>query len=147
MPTGHYQRPSLAERFRAKYVVDPSTGCWMWIMKTAAHPRTRPTIKDGPTIKLAYRVSWEMHRGPIPDGLNVCHRCDRPWCVNPDHLFVGTQAENLADMCRKGRHVKAHVIAPEWREKIRTEPELPVWAVAMWFGVSQKTIRNIRRGL
>lgn len=53
----------------------------------------------------AHRVAWEVRNGPIPDGLVVCHKCDTPNCVNPDHLFVGTKADNNHDMIRKGRHV------------------------------------------
>lgn len=52
----------------------------------------------------AHVVSWEMENGPVPDGLNVLHRCDNPPCYQVDHLFVGTQAENVADMIAKGRH-------------------------------------------
>ena len=53
----------------------------------------------------AHRYSWEIHKGPIPDGLFVLHRCDVPACVNPSHLFLGNNQENVDDMMNKGRHV------------------------------------------
>lgn len=75
-------------------------GCWLatrclnykgYCVVTKAHIR-------------AHRISWEHHFGPIPDGLLVLHSCDVPNCVNPNHLFLGTNADNMADKMRKGRH-------------------------------------------
>lgn len=59
---------------------------------------------SGRGVSLAHRVSWELHRGPITNGLHVLHSCDNPCCVNPDHLRLGTNYENKMDSVRKGRH-------------------------------------------
>lgn len=90
---------TLPERFWSK--VEKAEGCWLW---TAYRDDDGyGSIRVGRKAELAHRVAWWLTNGPIPPGLHVLHRCDRPECVNPDHLFLGTQLDNVVDMYRKGR--------------------------------------------
>lgn len=75
-------------------------GCWKWSgAKIKGYGRLFVAGKH----KYAHRLSWEIHFGPIPNGMMVCHRCDNPECSNPDHLFLGTAADNMQDKMKKGR--------------------------------------------
>lgn len=88
-------------------VIRPELGpCWEWT--GYRNPLGYGQIRMGPVetgkrTKLVHRVAWEMERGPIPDGLCACHKCDNPSCVRVEHLFLGTRAENNYDRDAKGR--------------------------------------------
>ena len=81
--------------------VDKSSGCWLWLLSTLPHGYG--SIKVEGKTKRVHRVYWEELNGPIPEGYGVCHTCDNPPCVRLDHLFLGTQYDNLQDMKQKGR--------------------------------------------
>lgn len=91
---------TLQERFDEKYTPEPTSGCWLWTdsLDRAGYGNLRML-----RLVKAHRVSWALHRGALPDGLHVLHKCDVPACVNPDHLFLGNQADNMIDMASKGR--------------------------------------------
>jgi hypothetical protein len=105
-------------RFWRKVAVGESEGdCWLWTGATSDYGHgVMQRGRRGEGQIRAHRFSWEIHFGPIPEGMIVCHRCDVPQCVNPHHLFIGTKADNSRDMARKDR----------WRNQ--TRPKEPAHA-------------------
>ena len=87
-------------RFWAK--VCKTNGCWTWT--ASKNPHGYGQIRLSGKLTLAHRVSWTIHNGVIPEGLFVLHICDNPPCVRPDHLFLGTQKDNIRDAVAKKRH-------------------------------------------
>lgn len=109
---------AILHRIISRCKVNLETGCWEF---QGARIDGYGRIKIKGKTAGVHRVAWEAFNGPVPQGLFVCHHCDNPPCVNPDHLFVGTNRDNMVDMCEKGRNgMQGH---PE-RHVFRLHPEL-----------------------
>lgn len=101
----------LLDRFNASYTPEPFSGCWLWdAVCYRDHSQTKPSHwvnsfrpminRKGKTV-LASRIAYELFVGPIPHGALICHRCNTPLCVNPDHLYAGSAKTNAADRIAK----------------------------------------------
>lgn len=97
--------PNPHERFARKWTPEPNTGCWLWAGGTDSFGYG--FFRHAGEVT-AHRVSYTLHIAPIPKGLHVLHKCDVPECVNPAHLFLGTQIDNMKDCARKGRTQRAN---------------------------------------
>lgn len=123
---------------------DPNSGCWLWAgaMDHGYGRIYRRGERKGPIY--THRLSWMLHRGPIPPGLFVCHKCDTPACCNPAHLFVGTQKQNMQDMFAKGRHDgHGQKLSDEAVRHIRRDPR-PYREIGADFGVSGSTAWRVK---
>lgn len=105
---GPKRRP-LEDRFWEK--VEKTEGCWLWTAANGGPGKYGQFAIHAHYHEGAHRVSYVLNVGPIPEGMGVLHRCDVPLCVRPDHLFLGTAADNIADMLAKGRRHSARRVA------------------------------------
>ena len=125
--------------------------CWEWaggILSTGYGE-----IQDGDRNRKAHRIAWELFYGPIPNGMCVLHRCDNSACVNSRHLFLGSQADNMRDMDKKGRRVvglrgESNLQAKLTEQKVRgiRVSRLTQRELGKKHGVSQVAIGMIKRG-
>ncbi|KKK76925.1 hypothetical protein LCGC14_2858760 [marine sediment metagenome] len=102
----HYRTKSTIlktseERFNEKWIPVTETGCWLWMAHK--NPNGYGTLRVDSVDFPAHRYSWMLHKGRIPEGLCVLHKCDTPLCVNPEHLWLGTKKDNTHDAIKKGR--------------------------------------------
>lgn len=149
----------IGERLKNMVKVNPITGCWEWQgVKFKGYGCTIVgSRKDGTRRSIgAHRLSYMIWRGEIPQGYEVCHICDNPCCINPEHLFVGTRQDNVDDRERKGRNVvkvgeeqpiskltKKDVKNARWERAFKGTT---YQALAEKYGVSKQTIMNAIKG-
>ena len=149
MPKGVYKRKSLEDRFRSKIEISGLDECWEWIASKNA--QGYGFLSVGGKQVGAHRVSYQLHHGPIPEGLHVLHSCDNPSCVNPAHLHLGTNADNVRERNERDRsarevsHGQAKLncsdvveIRQRYVNKSNTQTEL-----AHTYGVARTTIQQI----
>ena len=142
---------SPKQLFDQKWLSNPVTGCWEWQLSTTGPMKYGRCSVRG-LDPIAHRAAYELYRGPIPNGMCVCHKCDNPLCVNPVHLFIGSHSENLADMRRKGRYRNGY--APKTKHKLTMEQVKEIRfssdrskELAAKYDVSPQTITRIWQGV
>ena len=116
----------IEERFNAKWEPVTESGCWVWTAATShnGYGVFGTGERENKQMRRAHRLAYAAEFGPIPDGMQVLHKCDCRACVNPDHLFLGTPADNMIDKINKGRgsgpqgeaHPKAKLTEDDVRE-------------------------------
>lgn len=153
---GRDRRTILGQIFWSRVDIREDDECWLWTADRTADGYGRANFysKDGKRIRAAHRIAYELHYGKEPGESHVCHKCDNPPCVNPHHLFLGTNVENHADKKRKGRAptgdgnwmaaIPSKYI-PEIR-RMRREDGLTNKQIARKFAVCESTISHICTG-
>lgn len=150
---GNANEATLRDKLEHYAMPVPESGCWLWTGATNNRGYGRISAGGGRT-QYAHRIAYIEFKGGIPDGFEVCHKCDTPSCCNPDHLFIGSHWENMRDASSKGRmrttpsygtdHVRA-VLTAEQVVAIRMSHKTALqWATEI--GCHPETIRKAKSG-
>lgn len=134
---------SEKEHFEKWVRKDLDKACWLWTGHVNSKHNGYGRFARGYKRRMAHVAAYEIFKGPIPKGLSVCHRCDTPLCVNPEHLFLGTHQENMRDAKVKGRF--SHKLTDEQINLIRNDKRSS-GELAKILPVSARHIRSIRQG-
>lgn len=141
----------IHSRFEALYIPEPNTGCFLWL--GALRGKGYGCFKVGNKNQIASRVSYELYKGPIPEGMVVCHSCNTPSCVNPEHLYVGRYSDNTQQAVKEGRQFIASgtkngqaKLTYEQVVAIRNDPRYQR-EIAKDYNISQLHVSRIKRKL
>lgn len=145
----------IKERFEAKFIPEPNSGCWLW--EATTNPDGYGRFRYKGTLTGAHRVSLMLYKEQENKNLCVLHRCDTPCCVNPEHLYFGTHSENMKDRQSKGRgKFPGHKGDTHYRSQLTSEDVQVIKkeiskgvsdsVLGMLYGISAGAIGNIRRG-
>lgn len=142
------RRVDALTRFHESYIPVPMCGCWIWIGTERGWGYGG--IQVNHVNIFAHRYSYLIHKGEIPVGMFVCHKCDVRFCVNPDHLFLGTRDDNMRDMVEKNRQSKGsrHTISKITEQDVlrireMREHGMKLSEIAKTFGISFQSVHLI----
>jgi predicted XRE-type DNA-binding protein len=145
----------LIQRFHEKYRKNKDSGCWEWTASLAGKGYGQLKLTGQRKQVYAHRVSFEIFKGEVPKDKYILHKCDNPKCVNPDHLSIGSQKDNMQDMKNKGRSTYGERNSKSILTEVEVitildllkKGELSQEKIANMFGVQQMEISRIKRGL
>ena len=150
MPSGIYIRKikPILPKFEKKIEMIPECGCWIWMGTLALNGYGRLWMNK--KRQSAHRASWKIYNGSIPNGMGILHRCDTKSCVNPHHLFLGTNKDNTQDAVKKNRQLKgeSHGCAKLSEQEVKEirKDNHTLRTIAIDYSISRRQILRIKQG-